>query len=329
MNHSPSWRVALLAAMAWLLPASASAAGGDETALRATTCSFSGMIGELRAALKSGSPAYRKYVKDRLKLAARVMPAEQLLAAVQDERDPDTLEALGAALAGKAGFTEDTTLIQPLLARAAGDADPALRAAAVRGLRGTGSVDSMAKNGNVITYEQLVRDSAPEVRQAVVDNLVHESAKVYFGHDRTVSETAVATALAAKDPEVAAKLLSEVSMEQVGHGTVEKLRQQLRSDNTSLRSAAATALGGVPGAESASTRDALVELYRNDRDPAVRKAALQGIVRLGMGGSLPTLESLRGVAPALDPEIDAWKTALGKNLQEWHLLLREKERLRK
>ncbi|QRN96405.1 HEAT repeat domain-containing protein [Archangium violaceum] len=328
-HRTAGWRVALLAAVAWLLPASASAADTDKTPLRQVTCSFTGMVDELRAALKSGSPAYRKYVKERLKVAARAMPADELLAIIQQERDPDTLEALGAALASKASFSEDATLLQPLLARAAGDAEPGLRAAAVRGLRGTGSVDVMAKNGGVVTYEQLIRDSAPEVRQAVVDNLVHESAKVYFGHDRTVSETAVNTALAAKDPEVAAKLLSEVSMEQVGHGTVEQLRQQLRSDNASLRGAAATALGGVPGAESTSVRDSLVELYRTDKDPAVRKAALRGIVRLGMGGALPTLESLRGVAPALDPEIDAWRTALGMNLQEWELLLREKERLRK
>jgi hypothetical protein len=115
----------------------------------------------------------------------------------------------------------------------------------------------------------------------------------------------------------------------VGHETVERLREQLRTDNPGLRAASASALGGVPGAESGRTRDALVELYRTDRDPAVRKAALQGIARLGMGGTQTTLESLRGVAPGLDPEIDAWQSALKLNLQEWHLLLREKERIRK
>jgi hypothetical protein len=329
MNRSPHWRAALLAAVAWLLPATSSATGSTPAPLTQTECSFEGMLDELRGALKMGSPAYRKYVKARLKLAARTLPADQLLAALAQERDADTLEALGGALAGKAGFDNNASLLQPLLARAMSDADPALRAAAVRGLQGSGSVEVMAKNGNVVTYEQLIRDSSPEVRQAVVDNLVHESAKVYFGHDRTVSETAVATALAAKDPAVAAKLLSEVSMEQVGHETVERLRDSLRSDDPALRSAAATALGGVPGAESGGSRDALVKLYRDEKDPAVRKAALRGIVQLGMGGSLSTLESLRGVAPGLDPEIDAWKAALERNLQEWRLVLREKERIRK
>jgi HEAT repeat protein len=318
------WSAALLAAVLWALPALA-----GNFPVRQTACSFSGMIDELRVALKSGSPAYRKYARERLRAAARVMPAEELRAAVQGERDPDTLEALGAALASKASFTEDATLVQPLLTRAAGDGDPQARAAAVRGLRGTGSVDLMTKNGSGVTYEQLIRDSAPEVRQAVVDNLVHESAKVYFGHERTVSEAAVSAALASKDPQAAARLLSEVSMEAVGHGTVEQLRQQLRAEEPALRGAAATALGGVPGAESAAVRDALVSLYRGERDPGVRKAALQGIVRLGMGGAQATLESLRGVAPGMDPEIDAWQSALRLGLQEWHLLLREKERLRR
>ncbi len=319
------WRAALLASALGLVPAGAQA----NTPLRQTACSFSGMIDELRVALKSGSPAYRKYARERLKAAARVMPADELRAAVQGEQDPDTLEALGAALASKSSFTEDATLVQPLLTRAAGDANPQTRAAAVRGLRGTGSVDLMTKSGGVVTYEQLIRDSAPEVRQAVVDNLIHESAKVYFGHERTVSEAAVSTALASKDPQAAAKLLSEVSMEAVGHDTVERLRQGLRAEEPALRGAAATALGGVPGAEAPGTRDALLSLYRDDKDPAVRKAALQGLVRLGMGGSRATLESLRGVAPGMDPEIDAWQAALKLGLQEWHLLLREKQRLRR
>jgi HEAT repeat protein len=107
------------------------------------------------------------------------------------------------------------------------------------------------------------------------------------------------------------------------------LRQQLHADDPAVRGAAATALGGVPGVEASAMRDALVSLYRDERDPAVRKAALRGLVQLGMGGSRATLESLRGVAPGLDPEIDAWQSALKLGLQEWHLLLREKERLRR
>ena len=31
----------------------------------------------------------------------------------------------------------------------------------------------------------------------------------------------------------------------------------------------------------------------------------------------------------MDPEIDAWLSALSLDLQEWHLLLREKQRIRK
>jgi hypothetical protein len=328
-NHSPLWRMALLAAATCcLLPARAQAQDGA-VPLRKISCSFSGMVQELRGAMKTGSPAYRKYVLEQLKMAAKALPAEELLALVSREREPDVLEALGAALVSKAGFVEDPTLVQPLLQRALSDSDPNLRAAAVKGLRATGSVDLMARNGNVVTYEQLIRDSSPTVREAVVGNLVDENAKVYFGHDRAVSETAVSTALASPDPELAAKLLREVSMEQVGSETVRTLTGQLRTENPTLRAASATALGGVPGAESAGATRSLLELYRGEKDPAVRKAVLQSLVRLGMSGARPTLQSLRGVAPGMDPEIDAWLAALNLDLQEWHLLLREKERIRK
>lgn len=327
-NPSPLWRMVLLAATTCLLP---SAAGAQDNAvpLRKTTCSFTTLVQELRGALKTGTPAYRRYVLEQLKMAARAMPPDELVAMVTQEREPDVLEALGTALVSKASFVEDPSLVQPLLQRTVGDGDPNLRAAAVKSLRATGSVDLMAKNGNRVTYEQLIRDSSPVVREAVVGNLVDESAKVYFGHDRAVSETAVNTALAAREPELSAELLREVSMERVGSETVRKLTGQLRAEQPTLRAASATALGGVPGSESAGASSSLVELYRNEKDPTVRKAVLQALVRLGMSGARPTLQSLRGVAPALDPEIDAWLAALDLNLQEWHLLLREKERLRK
>ncbi len=326
-HRSPTWRVALLATATWLLPTTVGAQ--NQAPFQQVTCSFRNMLDELRVGLKSGSPAYRKYLLLHLKEAARSMPPDELRAAVEQERDPAVLEALGAGLATHAGFVEDPTILEPLLRRAASDADPSLRAAAVRGLHGTASVETLAKNGNKVTYEQLIRDPAPEVREAVVSNLVKEDTSVYSGHDRTVSETAVKAALASPDPEVAAKLLREVSMEQVGSETVRKLTDQLRAESPTLRAASAVALGGVPGPESTGASSALVELYRNEKDPAVRKAALQGIARLGLSGALPTLQSLRGVAPGLDPEIDAWEAALKLNLQEWYLVLREKERIRK
>jgi hypothetical protein len=72
-----------------------------------------------------------------------------------------------------------------------------------------------------------------------------------------------------------------------------------------------------------------MELYRGDKDPAVRKAVLEALARLGQSSARPLLESLRGVDAAMDAEIDAWLSAMKLNLQEWHLLLREKQKLRK
>jgi cell pole-organizing protein PopZ len=321
-------RAALLSALAWLVPAPALATG-PVTGLQPVQCTVEGMLDDVRAALKDGSPALKHYVKLRMKEAAIAMSPEALQAAFSRERDPAMLEVLGAALATKASNAESPELVQQVLARASTDGDPAVRAAAVRSLRAVGSVEFMAKNGSVVTYEQLVRDPSPEVRMAAAENLVAESHEVYRGHDKTVSETAVATAAAAQDPAVAAKLLSEVSMEQVGPAAVDTVMRQLRSEDPGLRAAAATALGGVPGASAESARSSLVQLYKSETDPAVRKAALQGIARLGQAGATPMLQSLRGVDRSMDPEIDAWLSALKLNLQEWELLLREKQRIRR
>ncbi|RKG66241.1 hypothetical protein D7V80_20390 [Corallococcus sp. CA054B] len=310
-----------------LLPGLALAQGAPVAVPTRTACTVEGMLDEVRVAMQTGSPAYRKYARLRLKEAAIAMSPETLGRAVSQERDPAVLEAVGAALATKASNAQKPELLQPLLSRASQDADPGLRAAAVRALQGSPSVEFMAKNGDVVTYEQLVRDSAPEVRQAVVENLVTESAGIYFGHNPELAEAAVKVATATDDPALARRLLGEVSMEAASPEVVRKLTQQLRSEDAGLRAAAAKALGGVPGSESAGARRSLTSLYRSDSDLAVRKSALEGLARLGQSSARPLLESLRGVDRRLDPEIDAWQSALQKNLQEWHLILREKQRL--
>ncbi len=77
----------------------------------------------------------------------------------------------------------------------------------------------------------------------------------------------------------------------------------------------------------ASARESLLAMYRGERDPGVRKALLQSIAQLGFAGAVPELQKLRGVDPSLAPEIDAWIRVLNMNLQEWSLILREKQRL--
>ena len=42
--------------------------------------------------------------------------------------------------------------------------------------------------------------------------------------------------------------------------------------------------------------------------------------------AVPELQKLRGVDPSLAPEIDTWIRVLNMNLQDWSLILREKQR---
>ena len=286
-------------------------------------CPLDWMIDAARAGFAGGSPAYRTYLAALLKESALTIPIGELLAAVADERDPALLEALGAALATRASYDEDPGLVAPLLERAAYDADPALRAAAIRALRATGSVETMAALGDGVDYTMLVQDPAPEVRAAVADNLVAENRDVYGGRDARVADAAAKVAAASPDPAVAGRLLAEISMEQASPEAIATIKGALDAAAPELRAGAALALGSAPP-DGGASRDALVERYRRDGDRAVRVAILQALARLGQGDAVPTLRSLRGVAPELDPEIDVWIEVLGLGLQEWHLILREK-----
>ncbi|HRI50525.1 MAG TPA: HEAT repeat domain-containing protein [Pseudomonadota bacterium] len=308
------------------LPRAAAETPHATAPVQARSCSLDDMLAGLRQALRHGSPALRRYARELLKESAIALTPEELRAAFTRERDPQVVESLGAALAARAARNQEPELIKTPLSRAVGDSDPAVRAAAVRSLRGIGSVEAMGKTRSP-GYERLIRDPAPEVQQAVVDNLVSESAKVYFGHDRTVAEKAVQVATLAGDPGLAARLLREVSTEQVGHGTVQELLKLLGSGPPEVRAAAALALGGVPTGEAAVARTALLDCYQKDTEVAVRRAVIESLVRLTMGAAPPLLESLRGVAPALARELDLWQAALKTGLQEWHLLQREKQRL--
>jgi hypothetical protein len=302
--------------------------GKGKAPIQQVECSVDSMINDVRTGLKKGSAAYKKYLKNLLREASVSIPFEQLRSAFEQERDPEMVEALGGALAARSSRNADPQQISPVLARINNESDPASRAAAVRGLRGIGSVEFIGKIGG-LSYEKLMRDPSPEVREAVVGNLVEENTKIYYGHDKATAETAVSAALGSSDPKLAAKLLREVSMEQVSHQTVQQLSQNIHTEDPTMREATVKALGGVPGTESASVRNEIIDLYRNDKDPHVRQAALESIARLGMGGSIATLESLRSIDPSQSKEIDAWIAALKTGLQEWNLVQREKQRLLK
>jgi hypothetical protein len=290
-------------------------------------CSLPVMVDDLRAALQGGSPALQKYLRYLLKEGALRLPPDELRAAFAAERDPRVAEALGAALAARASNAADPAIVAPVVERARRDPDPALRAAALRGLRGIGSVEAMAATRGG-TYEDFARDPSPEVRLAAADNLLHEGAEVYFGHEGAVSDAAVRAAAALPDPALAAKLLAGTSMENAGADAVAALVEKLSSDDAGLRAAAAKALGGVSAASAGKATRALVERYRIETEREVRTALLEGVAHLGLGGAAPTLESLRAVDPALAPEIDAWLKVLAMNLQEWSIIVRERQRLR-
>ena len=291
-------------------------------ALQGETCSVQGLMDQIRRGLGSRSKAYQNYLRTLLREAAVTLPGEELRAAFERETDPLMVEHLAAALVARSEREADLGAMDLVARRALEDRDPALRSASVRALRRTGALE---KTGDL--YERLVRDPSPEVRLEAATNLAEDNQHVYSGQNGAATDKAVAAAAASLDGKVTAKILGTLSTEKIGAGAAERLEGLLHSRDPEVRRSAALALGGVPAERMAGTRESLLSQYRTERDPSVRKALLSGIAQLGFSSAVPELRKLRGLEPALTPEIDAWIRVLQMDLQEWNLILREKQRL--
>lgn len=292
-------------------------------ALQAEACSVEGLMDSIRRGLQSKSPAYQRYLRELLKESAVTLPEEQLRAAFERETEPVMVEHLAAALAARTDRGESPGALQVVAKRALGDADPAVRAASTRALRRTSAEEH---TGDM--YSRLVRDASPEVRMEAATNLIEDNQFVYAGFHGPASDTAVAAAAASSDSKVTARILGNISTAAISGESAGRIHALLGSDDAEVRASAVTALGGVPASEMARARQTLGALYRDETDVGVRTAILQAIARLGFAGAIPELRALRGVDPRLAPEVDAWIRALSTGLQEWSLLLREKQRLR-
>lgn len=325
MTRPSSFRALLLALTLGLplAPVSAHAAStGPAPALQGETCSVQGLMDSIRRGLHSKSEAYKRYMRTLLRESAVTLPDGELRAAFERERDPLMAEHLAAAMVARTERGADPSALQAVVKRALEEPDPAVRAATVRAMRRTSALEN---TGDM--YERLVRDPSPEVRQEAAANIIEDIREVYSGYHGPASDNAVAAAAASSDPKVTAKILGNLDTQKISADSASKIQSLLRSDDAGVRQAAVSALGGVPAEEMGGARESLLGMYRNERDPTVRKALLQSIAQLGFSSAVPELRQLRDVDPRLAPEVDAWIQVLGMGLQEWSLILREKQRL--
>ncbi|RKG73472.1 HEAT repeat domain-containing protein [Corallococcus terminator] len=327
MTRMSSFRKSTLGWLAFalvpLLPVTAFAQGASTPpALEGETCSVTGLMDQIRRGLASRSPAYQRYLRTLLREAAVTLPAAELQAAFEREKDPTMAEHLAAALVARSEREADVGAMQVVAKRALEDRDPAVRSATVRAMRRTGALE---KTGDL--YERLMRDASPEVRMEAATNLSEDNQFVYAGQLGSATDTAVAAAAASRDPKATAKILGTLNTEKLGAEAASQLQGLLRNDSAEVRQSAALALGGVPAEQMGQARESLVSMYRGERDAGVRKALVRSIAQLGFAGAVPELQRLRGIDPGMAPEIDAWIRALGTGLQEWELILREKQRL--
>jgi hypothetical protein len=305
-----------------LLPTAAAAQAAPGPALQGETCSVQGLMDSIRRGLQSNSEAYKKYLRTLLRESAVTLPPGELQAAFERETDPVMVEHLAAAMVARTERGADPEAMKAVAKRALEERDPAVRAATVRSLRRTSALEN---TGDM--YERLVRDASPEVRQEAATNIVEDIQHVYAGFHGPASDAAVSAAAASTDPKVTAKILGTMDTQKIGAASASTLQSLLRSEDAEVRKAAATALGGVPAELMASARQSVLAMYPGERDAEVRKALLRSIAQLGFLDAVPELRRLRSVDPSLAPEIDTWIRVLSMDLQEWNLILRERQRL--
>jgi hypothetical protein len=296
-------------------------------ALSSVPCELSTLVEEFRKAGRS--PAYRGYLRAQLQSIAETLPADELWSLLAAEKEPEVLQLLGETWTRRYGASHDVRILEKLVAHLSSRKEPTLRAALVRAFRHTMQPSTELRGGAALkarhVYAAWVKDEAPEVRQAVVENVQEEAAR-NIGYSRDVAESAVTLSEQTSDPKVKAALLTASSLKDARPLAVTRVRGMLqKGEHPDVRAAAAIALGTVETLEQIqSNTQALVEQYATETDRQVRIAILESIARLGLGKAVPVLQRLREVDASLHGEVDRWLALLASNPQTWSLL--EKDR---
>jgi hypothetical protein len=304
----------------------ASTVPSEEAAPVDRACQLTALVEDFRKA--KGSPAYRNYLRFELSSLRWDVPAETFWIQLVAEEDPEVLELLAEEWVTRYAQSQDAKVLKQLLEHLASERNPARRATLIRALRHTGEPSTELLGRSVLkgqdVYAAWVKDEAPEVRQAVVEN-VRTEAKRGFGRFQGVAEKAVALADAATEPTVKAALLTASSLEAARAPAVARVRELLqKSESPEVRAAAATALGTVSVPQSDAAQKALVAQYKAGSERQVRSAILEALSRLSLGKAVPVLQQLRGVDASMHGEVDRWLTLLSSQPQTWQLLDRDR-----
>jgi HEAT repeats len=294
--------------------------------LQPVPCALEPLVEEYRQG--KGSPAYRRYVVEQLRGLVETLPPEQLWAKLEAEQDPEVLEALSALGVTRFNLTGERSVLERLVDKTAHEPDARRRAVMVGALKVSGEPASEVLARSESTrhaYREWVKDAAPEVREAVVENLKDE-ARRGFGRSQGVAEQAVALAREASDPKTAAGLLGASSLEGARTPAVNSVHELLqKSEHPEVRAAAAKALGTVAVGEAGRTMKVLTERFATEGAKEVRSAILEGIAHLGLSNAEPVLRRLKGVHGEQDGELDTWLELLASKPQTWTLLQQDKQ----
>ncbi|MBL7140230.1 MAG: HEAT repeat domain-containing protein [Planctomycetes bacterium] len=267
-------------------PAAAAALASDDAGVRVAAARALAVIGGpaqveplIKAALADGEAA--QAADDALARLSADGVGEAIMRLAEADHPAIRAKAIEVAAARR-----DEKAVPAALA-ATGDADPAVRLAAIKAL---GALGGPAELPALVRL--LVSAAADEERRALVDAVARTAGRA--GGDAGAAP--IAEALEKASPQAKVALLA-VLQQTGGAKALEAVKGQLASDNADVAKAAVRALADWP---DPAPMDTLKDIAKSDTSASNRVLALRGFVRMAsMPGKRPAAESVRMLGEAL------------------------------
>jgi hypothetical protein len=230
---------------------------------------------------------------------------KEWLAVLASSNDPRALAGAVRALTRLHALNDPE--VQRALASLGNDPSPARRAA---GLRALGALPAPDASRVEMLAAAVSGDPEPAVRAAAAEAL-----GAVADRDATLARATNAALVDASTADPDARVRYEatqaIHLGAAPPAVVGALEALMRDDrDAAVRQAAIQTLGDASAAESASVRASLEAQLAQETHPALRKSLLASIVRTGRADAIPSLETIAAASPDLAGDAQDFLAAL-------------------
>lgn len=256
----------------------------------------------LRGAADAADPGNLNYAQDLVRkyVTGDVTKAREVVELIRAEKDLQVLDLLVGAISQDPAVANDPGIVDSFLQMAEQGGDPNLRRESLLFLGSVGQ-----PTGDFVA--RIVRLGKSDTDAGVQAGAVQALAQFASTHAEqagAVARDLLEVAQAAHDPMVRATAVAALAAPDASEDGLRVLGGLVRGDSDStVRIAAAEALGGVRAANRGAALTSLEAAFRQEPEEAVRRSLIYNIVRAGRADAASALERLAGVDPRLAPDI--------------------------